>query len=228
MGPGNGSTFGLRCERISCAINLAFISPILSQRVLDSLISTLESAAHGDVAPLILTSDDPKVFLAGAHLGEIAALDTAGSVAYARRGRRVVELLERFPAPTIAAVHGPCSGGGFDLVLACDLVVAGTLACFSHPGIRRGLITGWSGTIRLPDALGGQAARAALLEARELDAGALLASDTVLFSVQDPLEGAIESARRLAAGDPEKWRLWRSLRGPGFVDRFRASVVHKL
>ncbi len=223
----DGST-GLRCTRVPGAIILSFVSPILSRRVLDSLISTLESAAQGDVAPLILSSDDPRVFLAGAHLGEIACIDAAASVAYARRGRQVVELLGGFPAPTIASVDGPCSGGGFDLVLACDLVVAGTRARFSHPGIRRGLVTGWSGTIRLPDALGVQAARTALLEARDLEADSLVASDAVILTEGDPLTGAIESARRLAALDPERWRLWRSLRGPGFVDRFRTSVIHKL
>lgn len=221
-------TSGLRCTRVSGAIILSFVSPILSRRVLDSLVSALESAAQGGVAPLILSSDDPRVFLAGAHLGEIARIDAAASVAYAHRGRQVVELLEGFPAPTIAAVDGPCSGGGFDLVLACDLVVAGTRARFSHPGIKRGLVTGWSGTIRLPDALGGQAARTALLEARDFEAGSLVASAAVNLTDGDPLTGAIDSARRLAALDPERWRLWRSLRGPGFVDRFRASVIHKL
>jgi hypothetical protein len=105
---------------------LAFLSPILSEGVLDELYSTLESlAAESGGGPLVLCSAHPSVFLAGAHLAEIAVLDAESSAPYARRGRRVIERLEDYPAPTVAAINGSCSGGGFDLALACDALITG-------------------------------------------------------------------------------------------------------
>ena len=208
---------------------LAFSSPILSVEVLDELSSTLESlTAESGGDPLVLGSAHPSVFLAGADLAEIAVLDAESSAPYARRGRLVIERLEDYPAPTVAAINGSCSGGGFDLALACDALITGPKALFTHPGIRRGLVTGWSGTTRLASALGSAKARAALLETRDLDTDSLSTHGAVQRVAEDPLATAIETARRLAALNPARRRLWRALRGPGFIDKFHASVVHKL
>ncbi len=216
-------------DRLDGVAMVTFASPILALNVLDELISTIDSLAkETEQVPLVLTSDHPGVFLAGAHLAEIASLDADSSGSYADRGRRVVEELESYPAPTIAAVNGSCSGGGFDLVLACDAIVVGARARFSHPGIRRGLITGWSGTTRLPSALGSASGRAAVLETRSIDANSLTHHGAVSRAEGDHLSQAVATARRLASLDPDRRRLWRSLRGPGFIDRFHASVVHKL
>lgn len=219
----------LDLDRAGDVDTLRFSSPILSSEALDELSSTLESLASQEMRrPLVLWCAHASVFLAGAHLAEIARLDTASCVPYAQRGRRAIQLLGRHPAPTVAAVNGSCSGGGFDLVMACDLVVAGPKARFAHPGIRRGLVTGWSGTTELPDRLGSAASRSALLQAADLGAAALPKGFIVRQAAADPFEMAIETARHLASLNLEGWRLWRDLKGPGFIDRFDAFVVHKL
>jgi enoyl-CoA hydratase/carnithine racemase len=216
-------------ERLDGATMLCFTSPILSREVLDDLTSALEGLACEDARePVIFRSEHPSVFLAGAHLAEIADLDAASCMPYAEHGRRVVQHIESFPAPTIAAVNGSCSGGGFDLVLACDVIVAGPEASFEHPGIRRGLVTGWSGTMHLPALIGGARARAALLETRRLDASSMADGGAILRTADDPFGTALKKARHLAWLDPVRWQLWRALKGPRFVDRFYASVVHKL
>jgi enoyl-CoA hydratase/carnithine racemase len=216
-------------ERLAGISVLEFASPILSLDVLDRLTSTLVAlAAEEPHHPLVLRSAHPSVFLAGAHLAEIANLDAFSSGPYARRGRRAIRHLENHPAPTIAAINGSCSGGGFDLALACDVLIAGPGARFSHPGVRRGLVTGWSGTTRLSSVLGRTTARAALLETRELEPASLSIHGAILHTGEDPLSTAIESARQMASLDPSRWRLWRALRGPAFIDRFNAFVVHKL
>jgi enoyl-CoA hydratase/carnithine racemase len=220
---------GVGIRRLPGVTVLEFASPVLSMEVLDGLSSTLESLAMKNRPdPLVLYSAHPSVFLAGAHLAEIANLNASSSGPYARRGRSAIRDLEKHPAPTVAAVNGSCSGGGFDLVLACDALIAGPGARFSYPGVRRGLVTGWSGTTRLPSALGSATARAALLETRELDPVTLSFHGAILTTAEDPLAGATEKARQLASLDPMRCRLWRGLRGPGFIDRFHASVVHKL
>ena len=209
-------------------IHLVLGSPILDRKLLGALGSALqELASDPQPRPLVLRSAHATVFLAGAHLGEIAALDAAASEGYAAHGRRVVELLEAHPAPTVAAVHGSCSGGGFDLVLSCDAVFVGPRASFHHPGVRRGLVTGWSGTTTVPATLGPARARAAFLEGRPIDAAAAVSCGLARDEVDDPAAAATEAALRLSGLDPFRIELWRRFRGAGFVDRFRASMVHK-
>ena len=205
---------------------LTLTTPILKRAILENISAVLETLAGEDEPqPLVICSSHPSIFLAGAHLAEIARLDSASSVPYALQGRRVVQSLESHPAPTVAAVGGSCSGGGFDLVLACDAVVAGHSATFSHPGVRRGLVTGWSGTVKLPAALGCPTARAALLEGRELDPAEMRDLGVVHIVCNDPVAEATRTALELAGLDPERRRLWRTLRKGRFVDSFRASVV---
>jgi len=220
---------GVRLDRANGVDHVVFTVPILSEQVLSSLTSTIRSiAARADPRPLVLRSDHPTVFLAGADLREIAVLDSESCIDYANLGRSVVTALESHPAPTVAACAGSCSGGGFDIALACDAIVAGPLASFDHPGVRRGLVTGWTGTVMAPDAIGPTAARAVLLEGRRLESEAALPLGLVSRICTDPVRGAVEKAHELARLDPSRLRYWRLLRGRRFVDRFRAFVVHKL
>ena len=197
-------------EETTCAL-LTFSSPVLAVRVLDDLAARLDELARRPGArPVVLVSSHPTIFLAGAHLGEIAELDETSCIAYASRGRGVIDRLHRHPAPTVAAVHGSCSGGGFDLVLGCDVIVAGPSASFGHPGVCRGLVTGWGGTVELPSAIGRAPARHALLQGSSLTVDELAARG-VVTPVEDPVvEAAKEMAAALAALHPGRIHAWRS------------------
>lgn len=209
--------------------HVVFTTPILEQRLLEMLVEGLQQVADRDpVYPLVLRSAHPTVFLAGAHLAEIASLDEVSCVPYAERGRYVVELLENHPAPTVAAVCGSCSGGGVDLALACDMVITWPSARFQHPGIKRGLVTGWSGTTVLPEVVGGPLSRAALLTGQTFSGRSLKALGARCGVDDNPTETATDAALDLARLDSARLQLWRSLRHGRFVDRFRASVLHKL
>jgi enoyl-CoA hydratase len=201
-------------------------SPILSEDELGRLARSLTSAAEAArPQPLILRSTHPEVFAAGAHLGEIAALTAASSRDYAQVGRRVLELLHRHPAPTAAAVCGVCAGGGFDLVSRCDLITASPEARFQHPGIRRGLVTGWGGTVTLrrdPDGL----LRRVLLTGRPVDADALARAGFLVRVDPSPVAAASAETVRLSTLHEHRLALWRSLRERYFVDIFRTFVVH--
>jgi enoyl-CoA hydratase/carnithine racemase len=213
---------GMRRYEVDGVLVLAFTSPILSLEMLLRLNSALVDLEQ-DHPPLVLASEHPSIFLAGAHLGEISRLDAHTSCGYARFGRQVLARLGRHPAPLVAAVAGSCSGGGFDLALSCDLVVAGRSASFSHPGVRRGLVTGWGGTVMVPAALGRSPAQRALLEGSPVQPVEVAASDHLDTA---PLEPAIAEARRLASLHPSRLYTWRCLRNQPFVDRFRIVVVH--
>lgn len=204
------------------------VQPILQRTLLRQLVAAISDlAAVADPPALVLCSEHPTVFLAGADLAEIAELDPGSCLPYAALGRSAVERLASYPSPSVAAVHGSCSGGGVDLALACDALVVGPHASFEHPGIRRGLVTGWTGTLTVPAAVGRLRARGVFLAASPVDAVGAVASGLATAAADEPFALAVETASRLRSLHPERLALWRLLRSGRFVDRFRASVVHK-
>jgi enoyl-CoA hydratase/carnithine racemase len=206
---------------------LILASPILSVAVLRALETGLrDHARQRPTTPLVISSSHPRIFLAGAHLGEIARLDRFTSLAYGRQGRLVLGLLSRYPAPTLAAVAGVCMGGGLDLALSCDVIVASPQARFAHPGVRRGLVTGWGGSAWLPRAVTGSRARRAFVEGSAISAQEMLAAGAALRCSPEALKTSLAEARRLRSLHPTRLQLWRSLKYRGFVDRLRAFVVH--
>ncbi|MFZ4584587.1 MAG: crotonase/enoyl-CoA hydratase family protein [Acidimicrobiia bacterium] len=106
-----------------------------------------ELADNDGVRAVVLTGNGP-VFCAGADLREMAA---GRGMELASVPGGFAGLVQReFPKPLIAAVNGPALAGGFEIVLACDLVVASTDARFGIPEVKRGLFAGAGGLIRLP------------------------------------------------------------------------------
>jgi enoyl-CoA hydratase/carnithine racemase len=96
-----------------------------------------------------------------------------------------------FPAPTIAAIHGYCMGGGLDLALACSYRIAGPHAIFGHRGAALGLITGWGGTQRLPRLVGKARALQMFLAAEKLHASEAQRCGLVDEVADDPLQAAL-------------------------------------
>jgi enoyl-CoA hydratase/carnithine racemase len=90
--------------------------------------------------------------------------------AFTRTARELCRAIETADAVTVAAVGGPCLGGGFELALACDLVIAADTARFGLPETRLGLIPGWGGTQRLTAAIGAPRARRLVLTAETVSA----------------------------------------------------------
>ncbi len=218
---------GIRIDALEAATAVVFRRPILSRATLEQLAAVLDRTAASR-RPLVLCSDHPRIFLAGADLQEISRLDPASARGYAEAGRRVLAHLCVHPAPVVAAVDGACTGGGFDLVMSCDRVVVGPSARFSHPGVRRGLVTGWGGTVTAPSTLGAAVTRRALLTAGELDADDAVRGGWAIGGGVAPMATALAEAARLAGLHPGRIATWRSLRAGNFVDRFRSVVVHNI
>src|ERR1700726_3347366 len=134
----------------------------------------LESKASA----LILYSKQSAGFSAGADLRELYTLAQQTDATSAAKGVR--EFLERIhavlnridmsPLTTIAAVHGVCFGGGFELALTCDLIIADKMARFCFPELRLGLIPGFGGLPRLKRDIGNAVVRDLLLTGRSFNA----------------------------------------------------------
>ena len=93
-----------------------------------------------------------------------------GVRAFLERIHAVLNAIDAAPFVTIAAVHGVCFGGGFELALACDIIVAEKMARFAFPELRLGLIPGWGGIARLKRDLGNAFIRDLLLTGRSVNA----------------------------------------------------------
>ncbi len=100
----------------------------------------------------------------------IRAAKVWGVRAFLDRVHRVFDAIDAAPIPTIAAVHGVCFGGGFELALTCDMIVADKTARFAFPELRLGLIPGFGGIPRLERDLGNAVVRDILLSGRSVSA----------------------------------------------------------
>ncbi|HEX3424856.1 MAG TPA: crotonase/enoyl-CoA hydratase family protein [Acidimicrobiales bacterium] len=142
----------------------------------------------------ILTGEGP-VFCAGADLRAIAA-GQAASLRTARGGFAGVVSRDR-TKPLIAAVDGPALAGGFEMVLACDLVVASRRAVFGLPEVKRSLVAAGGGLFRLPRTVGPKVAMELILTGDPI--AAELAYEMGLVNVLVDPDQALEGARALAA-----------------------------
>lgn len=158
-----------------------------------ALTSALQELAQQRPSRLVLTGN-AHFFSAGADLHEIAQLHGAEAFRFALMGQRLMNAVACFPAPTIAAVHGYCMGGGLDLALACQRRIAGPHAIFGHRGAALGLITGWGGTQRLPRLVGKARALQMFLAAEKLHAREALRYGLVDAVTDDPLALALAAS----------------------------------
>jgi enoyl-CoA hydratase len=137
-------------------------------------LQLMQAEAHA----LIIYSELKTGFCAGADLREMyqrsQSMEKAAVVKGVRdfleRIHRVLNLIDAAPLTTIAAVHGVTFGGGFELALACDLIIADKMARFCFPELRLGLIPGFGGIPRLKRDLGNAIVRDLLLTGRSINA----------------------------------------------------------
>lgn len=124
---------------------------------LNQMVDHLESLS--DLRVVILTGSGEKAFVAGADIKEIDQLSGDSSLEFARFGQSVFRRWERMSVPTIASIQGFALGGGFELALSCDMIVASTKAKFGLPECTLGVIPGFGGTVRLSRLIGVQRAK---------------------------------------------------------------------
>ena len=137
-------------------------------------LDELEADAHA----LIIHSEMKAGFCAGADLRELYSRSSKMEKSEAARGvrdfleriHRVLNRIDASPLTTIAAVHGVTFGGGFELALVCDLIIADKMARFCFPELRLGLIPGFGGIPRLKRDLGNAVVRDLLLTGRSFNA----------------------------------------------------------
>jgi enoyl-CoA hydratase len=134
-----------------------------------------DAIRNAETRVLVLTGSGDRAFIAGADIAEMFSLEVDGIRGMMELGKEVADLLESSPKPVIAAVNGYALGGGCELSLACDLVVAAENAQFGLPEVDLGIIPGWGGSQRLERRVGYGRARDMILTSRRVPAAEALA-----------------------------------------------------
>lgn len=159
------STMELKVQETVATLTIARPEALnaLSVQVLKELEQALDQVLEQKARVLILKGAGDKAFVAGADIKEIQALSKEGAYEFARQGQRVFRKLESLPLATIAQVQGFALGGGLELALSTDMILASTKAQFGLPESTLGLIPGFGGTVRLSRRIGSQRAKAVAL-----------------------------------------------------------------
>jgi enoyl-CoA hydratase len=193
----------------------------LSDELMDELVSELQRLDRDDAIRCIVLGGNERAFAAGADIGELAS-SSAIELYFARRIERW-DAIRALWTPLVAAVSGYCLGGGCELAMSCDVIVASESARFGQPETSLGIIPGAGGTQRLTRAVGKAIAMDVILSGRLLSAQEALAAGLVARVVAREawLDEAKRVARDIAAKGPVATRLAKEA-----VDRAYESTLH--
>ena len=168
---------------------------------LEQVVTELEN--DGTVRAMILTGEG-RSFVAGADIGEQYPLDLDGGRRWGQRGSALFRRMERLEFPTIAAVNGFALGGGCELAMSCDIILASEKAKFGQPEVGLGITPGFSGTQRLPRRVGVAKAKELIFSGRmvKADEAERIGLVNAVYAPEALLDGAMEMARSFAKNAP--------------------------
>ena len=174
----------------------------LNSEVMTQILAAVEAFdADSAIGAMVLTGD-ARAFAAGADIKEMAGM---GVVEHLQSGRIAMwQRVRNAKKPIIAAVSGFCLGGGCELAMMCDMIVASETATFGQPEINLGIMPGAGGTQRLTRAVGKALAMEMVLNARFISAQEALAHGLVnrVVPVEHFLDDALKLAGEIAARAP--------------------------
>ena len=168
---------------------------------LEQVVAVLES--DRDVRCLILTGEG-RSFVAGADIGEQYPLDLDGGRRWGQRGSALMRRIEKLEFPTIAAVNGFALGGGCELALSCDIILASEKAKFGQPEVGLGITPGFSGTQRLPRRVGAAKAKELIFSGKVIGAAEAekIGLVNAVYAPEELIPGAIAMAKSFTANAP--------------------------
>jgi len=157
----------------------------------------------------VVITGEGKHFCAGADIGEMAEMDEAAVKQFIETGQSLMFAIEGVGKPVIAAVNGHAAGGGLELALACDFIVAAESAIFAAPEVKLGIIPGFGGTQRLSRLVGKARAKEMIFTGIGINARVACAIGLVNMIYPDKalLDGAVGMLKDICANSPIPLRL---------------------
>ncbi len=178
----------------------------LSQTVLSEIERTIDEAGDDEsVRAIIITGMGERAFAAGADIGELQALETGlDGHGHSHAAHRLLNKMADLPKPIIMAVNGYALGGGCELAMAGDIILASDNARFGQPEINLGIIPGFGGTFRLPRLVGRTKAMEMVLLGDMIDAQEALRIGLVneVFPQAELLDRAKAMGQKIASKSP--------------------------
>ena len=208
MTPGDALILAERDDAVAVVLlNRPEALNALSDELMDELVSKLSELDRDDAVRCIVLGGNERAFAAGADIGELSR-SSAIELYYQRRVERW-DTIRSLWTPLVAAVSGFCLGGGCELAMSCDLIIASETAQFGQPETTLGIIPGAGGTQRLTRAVGKALAMDVILSGRRLTAQEALTAGLVsrVVAREAWLEEAKRVAREIAAKGPVATRL---------------------
>jgi len=171
--------------------------------MLEDLSDKLDELSKTDIRCLVFTGTG-KSFSSGADLQEIKEFDPNMARKFSLSGHRVLDKIENFPCPVIAAINGYTLGGGLEFACACDLRYANHSAKFGLIESKVGMITGWGGTFRLPRHIGVARTKELLFTSKIINATEAHAYGLLndVFADDKFLENVFNIARKIEKNAP--------------------------
>jgi enoyl-CoA hydratase len=199
----------------------------LNGQVMDELCSALEALDRDDAIRVLVVTGNERAFAAGADIGEMAKASPIDML----RTNRIAQWdrVRRIGKPVIAAVAGWCLGGGCELAMTLDLVVAAESARFGQPEINIGVIPGAGGTQRLARAVGKSVAMEMIMTGDPVDAREAHRLGLVARVVPDELlvEDALALAAKIATKSPLALRLAKEAVNAAYEMSLTDALAHE-
>lgn len=123
-----------------------------------------------EVQAVVLQSASPKSFVVGANIIVLETLNAENIMDWVKNGHRIFNQLQQLPVPVIARVESYALGGGLELAMACDMIIASEEARFAQPEAGLGVMPGWGGSYRLANLVGINRAKEMFFTGRQIDA----------------------------------------------------------
>jgi enoyl-CoA hydratase len=199
----------------------------LNGEVMDQLCDALETLDRDDAIRCVVVTGNERAFAAGADIAEMA---TATPIDMLRTNRIAQwDRVRRISTPVIAAVSGWCLGGGCELAMALDMILAGESARFGQPEINLGVIPGAGGTQRLTRAIGKSRAMEMILTGEPIDAREALRLGLVSRVVPEELlvEDALALAASIATKSPLALRLAKEAVNTAYEMSLTDALAHE-
>ena len=182
----------------------------LDAATLDEIAAAIGKIAGDDGArALLVTGAGEKAFVAGADIAGMQDMSLEQAREFSEKGTRLMHSLEALPVPVIALVNGYALGGGCELALACDWILAADHAQFGQPEVSLGIPPGFGGTQRLPRRVGPARALELLTTARQVKAQEAVAIGLAnhVHPASELRAKGLEMARVISAKGPIAVRL---------------------
>lgn len=185
-------------------INKPEVLNALDAEVLDEIDQAVDMVNSDENVKVLIVTGEGRAFVAGADIGAQSVLNAESGRNWGRNGSAIFRKLELLGVPTIAAVNGFALGGGCELAMACDMIIASEKAKFGQPEVSLGITPGFSGTQRLPRKVGVAKAMEMILTGDMIRAEEAFGIGLVnkVVAPENLMDEAIELAKRIMKNGP--------------------------